>query len=486
MTGAQHTAQPSTHSAYRASDKYIQMGASASLIPENLLSRGFSENELPPGFRAILDFEKMPKNSDGEVLLKSLVAGLENKKDIFMSHEWGADQGVHRFVSRINKCLQDRGARTWMDESEMEGDMNEKMSRGIDDSRVVIVFVTKGYIAKVNSDNANDNCKKVPLPCFFTFYPSIPSIHLYLSFLLTFFLYHYALLPKEFNYAVNRKSTAKMLLVVLDLGVSDTKKWDGPFGLSMGTQIYVPFFDHSEGVLNSKADEILAAIEKKTGGRLINKLIDLIDWKIQNSATTTALAVNHKDVANEHQSKLDEEMSTWLVQTGFEITTKTAHKYADAIVNKADIPTVKKLTNKLKKNRNYLETELEFDEDDAEAIAAFLLEGKSPKEDEAASEIAAMIMPVMKEVLPTKPTKPAHNIQVGRRVQADFQGKGSYSFGVVSVVNIGDDQDTFGIDYDGGQKEANVPLKMLRIRNKLPEASRVDKMEDLKSWGVQY
>ena len=211
------------------------MGASAS-IPENLLSRGFSKDQLPPELRAILDFDKMPKNDDGEVLLKTLIAGLENKKDVFLSHEWGSDQGVHRFVSRFNKCLQERGARTWIDDAEMEGDINEKMSRGIDDSRVVIAFVTKGYIIKVNSDNANDNCKK------------------------------------EFNYAVNRETSAKMLLVVLDAEVGDTKKWDGPFGLSMGNQLYVSFFDHSEGALNAKADEILAAnrSDRLEGRKLCN------------------------------------------------------------------------------------------------------------------------------------------------------------------------------------------------------------------------
>ena len=42
----------------------------------------------------------------------------------------------------------------------MEGDIDEAMCKGIDESELVILFITKGYMQKVAGDNARDNCKK--------------------------------------------------------------------------------------------------------------------------------------------------------------------------------------------------------------------------------------------------------------------------------------------------------------------------------------
>ena len=43
----------------------------------------------------------------------------------------------------------------------MQGDINKQMTRGIDDSSVLVVFVTSRYVTKVNGEGpngANDNC----------------------------------------------------------------------------------------------------------------------------------------------------------------------------------------------------------------------------------------------------------------------------------------------------------------------------------------
>jgi hypothetical protein len=44
----------------------------------------------------------------------------------------------------------------------MQGDINSKMTQGIDDSAVIVVFITNQYIRKVAGDGAagaDDNCK---------------------------------------------------------------------------------------------------------------------------------------------------------------------------------------------------------------------------------------------------------------------------------------------------------------------------------------
>ena len=42
---------------------------------------------------------------------------------------------------------------------ELNNDLYAQMSKGIESSKVVLVFVTKNYGDKVNGDNPMDNCK---------------------------------------------------------------------------------------------------------------------------------------------------------------------------------------------------------------------------------------------------------------------------------------------------------------------------------------
>jgi len=79
------------------------------------------------------------------------------------------------------------------------------MSKGIDDSDCFIVFITEEYIAKVNGDNAGDNCKL------------------------------------EFNYAARRKTKKLMIAVVLEASCRDTSKWSGSFGFTLCDELFVDF-----------------------------------------------------------------------------------------------------------------------------------------------------------------------------------------------------------------------------------------------------
>ena len=126
--------------------------------------------------------------------------------DVFLSHNWGKDESGrdnHQRVSLINKELKECGYETWFDEEKMVGNIVKQMCRGIDKTKGIIVFITQRYLEKVNSEDASDNCKL------------------------------------EFNYASRRKTSSKMVAVVMEKSMHDTKKWTGSVGMHLGGEMYV-------------------------------------------------------------------------------------------------------------------------------------------------------------------------------------------------------------------------------------------------------
>ena len=97
----------------------------------------------------------------------------------------------HERVKRIFNAMKQRGLSLWFDEEYMRGDIDEAMCKGIDDSDLVIIFITKRYMDKVSGGNEMDNCKK------------------------------------EFNYAKQQKGPSRMLAVVMEPQCRDTRTWPG-------------------------------------------------------------------------------------------------------------------------------------------------------------------------------------------------------------------------------------------------------------------
>ena len=126
--------------------------------------------------------------------------------DVFLSHNWGKDEtghDNHERVSLINKELQKMGYQTWFDAECMSGGIVERMSQGIEQTKGVIVFITRRYHDKVNSMNASDNCQL------------------------------------EFNYASRKKTRLKMVAVVMESCMRDTSRWTGSIGMHLGGELYV-------------------------------------------------------------------------------------------------------------------------------------------------------------------------------------------------------------------------------------------------------
>ena len=140
---------------------------------------------------------------------------MSHQTDVFLSHNWGEDQfgrDNHARVSKINEELKKGGYQTWFDEECMKGHITDRMAEGIEQTKGVIVFITKKYHDKVTGKKDNDNCKR------------------------------------EFNYAVRKRTSSKMVAVVMEQDLCDTTKWEGAIGFDLGGKMFIDM----SGELNEK------------------------------------------------------------------------------------------------------------------------------------------------------------------------------------------------------------------------------------------
>lgn len=117
----------------------------------------------------------------------------------FASHDWGKEQQTHKRVAKVVEQLRKYDIDIWFDETHMKGNILDAMCRGIDQSDVVLIFVTSNYIRKVQSGNENDNVRR------------------------------------EFMYA----SQAPERLLVVRFDSELPNKWSGPVGMLLGSKLYV-------------------------------------------------------------------------------------------------------------------------------------------------------------------------------------------------------------------------------------------------------
>ena len=157
---------------------------------------------------------------------------------VFLSHNWGKDDSGrdnHYRVSLINKELKKIGYQTWFDADRMTGDIVKQMSQGIEETKGVLVFITRQYLDKVTGEDASDNCKL------------------------------------EFEYATRNKTSSKMIAVIMEKSMSNSCKWTGSVGMHLGGKIYVDMTgDLEDEAYLSKQMEILQREIQSIGIQLLS------------------------------------------------------------------------------------------------------------------------------------------------------------------------------------------------------------------------
>lgn len=148
----------------------------------------------------------------------------------FLTHDWGTDElgrDNHSRVAKINRALQAKGLNTWFDEDRMHGNIEDAMTRGIDKSACVIVFITSRYIHKVGGKGErgeDDNCRF------------------------------------EFGYAARRKGVGRMVPVVMEQRCLDSTTWTGNVGGRLGGLLYIDCTDDNK--LDQSVSRLISEISR--------------------------------------------------------------------------------------------------------------------------------------------------------------------------------------------------------------------------------
>ena len=106
-------------------------------------------------------------------------------------------------MQRIHEALNNRGLSLFLDDEQLDGDIDIRMAAGIDQSVVVLVYVTRNYMHKVNQDGRFDNCKK------------------------------------EFQYATGRKIPEMIIPVIMEPDMTNQRLWEGPLGTKLNSHMFV-------------------------------------------------------------------------------------------------------------------------------------------------------------------------------------------------------------------------------------------------------
>lgn len=165
----------------------------------------------------------MDNNSEAEPIVLT---------DCFLTHDWGIDEkerSNHNRVARVNKYLKDKGLITWFDEDRMEGNVRRKMTEGIDNTLCMVVFITDRYRNKVNGSEDRDNCRY------------------------------------EFTYGVEQQGPQRMVPVVMEDRMLNSREWKQELGAALGGKLYVNMVSDDEVEFEARCEELYGRIRSVIG-----------------------------------------------------------------------------------------------------------------------------------------------------------------------------------------------------------------------------
>ena len=129
-------------------------------------------------------------------------------------------------MKRINDAIKARGVIPWFDEERMSGDTTQKMVEGIENSDVILVFITEAYRDKVNQSGGRDNCRL------------------------------------EFQHAFEQKGPAVMIPVVMEPCMCNAREWKGILGAALSTHSCIDFSSAftDDAIFDAKVKELVSSI----------------------------------------------------------------------------------------------------------------------------------------------------------------------------------------------------------------------------------
>ena len=129
-------------------------------------------------------------------------------------------------MKRINDAIKARGIVPWFDEERMSGSTRQKMVEGIENSDIIVVFITEAYRDKVNQIDGRDNCRF------------------------------------EFKYAFERKGPEVMIPVVMEPCMRNARDWTELLGAALSTHLYVDFSSAftDDAIFDAKVNELVSSI----------------------------------------------------------------------------------------------------------------------------------------------------------------------------------------------------------------------------------
>ena len=155
--------------------------------------------------QSMYDLEGQPINA--QVKMKPVSNVPVHKTHCFLSHNWGRDtnnRDNHNRVRLINEALKKRGLVTWFDADRMTGDVLTRILEGLENTSLVLIFVTERYREKINGPDGRDFCKVEYEKTFRSFGPQ------------------------------------KMLPVVMEPAMLDSSEWKGLLSIIQGN-LYIDF-----------------------------------------------------------------------------------------------------------------------------------------------------------------------------------------------------------------------------------------------------
>ena len=145
-----------------------------------------------------------------------------------------------RVVSIANE-LKSQGLRVWIDETMMTGNIVDQMIDGIERSATVVVFVTQRYQTKVSCPPPTNSAHVISL--------QVGGRDMTDN------------CRREFDYAVLRKSVAKMVTVVMENRMSNPKSWEHNLAMHFSGNLCVMMRTPEEQSQNS--GQLVTEIRKR-------------------------------------------------------------------------------------------------------------------------------------------------------------------------------------------------------------------------------